>query len=297
MKRLITTLLSIGLLTACAGISAPGASKTETPKQALTAAGKAMAQLNSAKFDVNGTLNVTLPQPLADQLKAMGGSQAAVLSSNMTVSFKITGAAQKPDRLQANLSATLGGLTIETEVIAMGGNLYYKDPTSGKWQMAKRAPETTSPTAKASAPKLSYQAVVDTAKSVTEITDSSSAINGAEHYRIVPDLARLFAQVTAGHTSSSSATMTALQTVLQNASLKADAWTGTGDHLVRRLSYDADVSADLHQLAAALGNSATAMVPALNLPAGSIARVTAHAVIDLHDFNSKLTIKAPAVTS
>ena len=91
--------------------------------------------------------------------------------------------------------------------------------------------------------------------------------------------------------------MTALQTVLQNASLKADAWTGTGDHLVRRLSYDADVSADLHQLAAALGNSATAMVPALNLPAGSIARVTAHTVIDLHDFNSKLTIKAPAVTS
>jgi len=83
--------------------------------------------------------------------------------------------------------------------------------------------------------------------------------------------------------------------VLQNASLTADVWTGTNDHLIHRLSYDADVSADLHNLAGAFGSTATAKVPAFNLPVGSVAHVTAHVVIDLHDFNTQLKIQAPTV--
>jgi hypothetical protein len=295
MKRLFASAIAIGLLTACAGVTAPGASKAQTPQQSLADTARAMGQLKSAKFDVNGTVNVTLPQALVDQLKAKGGSQAGVLSSNMTVTLKISGAAQKPDQLQANVSAKLGGLTIETEVIAAGGNLYYKDPMSGKWEMVKKSPEAAK--TPGSKPKLSYQTVLNTAKSVTEVNDASSTINGTtvEHYRIVPDLVKLFAQITAGHTSGNSAGLTAIQTVLQNASLQADVWSGTSDHLIRRLSYDADVSADLHELATAFGKSATAKAPTFDLPAGSVAHVTAHVVIDLHDFNSQLTIKAPTV--
>ena len=76
----------------------------------------------------------------------------------------------------------------------------------------------------------------------------------------------------------------------------ADVWTGTSDHLIHRLSYDADLSADLSQLAGLITSKASAAAPAFSLPAGSMAHLTAHAAIDLHDFNTQLKIQAPAVT-
>ena len=296
MKRLFSALLAAGLLSACAGVSAPGATRSETPQQSLAASGKAMSQLRSAKFDLNGTIHVTLPQTLVDQLKTKGGSQANLLTSDMTVVLKISGAAQKPDQLQATVSAKLGGLTLNTEVIAVGGKLYYKDPMTSRWQLLKqalRAAESKTPGG-----GLSYQTVLDTAKSVTEVTDSYSTINGVtvDHYRVVPDLVKLFNAISAGHTGTNSAAMSVIQTILQNATVTADVWTGTSDHLVRRVSYDTDVTADLSQLAAALSSkTASAKVPALSLPAGSNAHVTAHVVLDLHDFNTQLKIQAPAV--
>src|SRR2546421_516137 len=65
MKRVLGAALAAALLSACAGLSAPGATKTETPQQSLATTGKAMGQLKSAKFDVAGTVQVTLPQSLA----------------------------------------------------------------------------------------------------------------------------------------------------------------------------------------------------------------------------------------
>ena len=294
MKRLMTTLLAASLLTACAGVTAPGATRSETPQQSLAATKSAMGQLRSAKFDLSGTVHVTLPQALVDQLKAKEGSQAGLIAPDMTVVLKASGAAQKPDQLQATVSAKLGGLTLNTEVIATGGKLYYKDPMTSRWQLLKQAARTTESKAPGG---FSYQAVLDNA-SVTEVKDSNSTINGmaVDHYRIVPDLVKLFAAISAGHTGTNAGAISALQTVLQNATVTADVWTSSSDHLVRRASYDADVTADLSQLAGALSSkAATAKVPALSLPAGSNAHVTAHLVLDLHDFNSQLKIQAPAV--
>ncbi len=296
MKRLLSVALAAGLLTACAGLTAPGATKSQTPQQSLSSTGTAMSQLRSTRFDVNGTVRVTLPQALVDQLRAKGGAQAGILASDMTVFLKISGAAQKPDELQATVSAKLGGLTLNTEVIALNGKLYYKDPMTSKWQVLKGSNTSAEP--KKSTGKLSYQTILDTAKSVTEVSDPSSTLNGVavEHYKVVPDLVKLLAAITAGHTATNSAAMTALQTVLQNATVSADVWTGKDDHLVRRLSYDADVTADLSQLAAAMAPAATAKAPMFTLPAGSVAHVTAHIVVDLHDFNTQLNLKAPAVS-
>ncbi len=295
MKRLLSLTLLAGLLSACAGVSAPGATKSQTPQQTLATSAKAMSQLKSVRFDVNGTVNLTLPQALVDQLRAKAGAQAGLLTTNMTVVLKISGAAQKPDALQATISAKLGGLTINTEVVAAGGKLYYKDPMTSKWQVLKQSGATEPKTATGT---LSYQTILDTAKSLTEITDSNPTLNGVtvEHYRLVPDLAKLFAAISAGHSSSNSEATTALQTVLQNASLVADVWTGSSDHLIHRLSYDADLTADLSQLAGAMADKASAKAPAFSLPAGSIAHLTAHAVIDLHDFNTALKIQAPTVS-
>lgn len=294
MKRLLATALFAGILSACAGVNAAGLAKSETPQQSLNATGKAMSTLKSVRFDANATVQVTLPQALVDQLKAKGGSQAGFLSSKMNVALTITGAAQRPDRLQATVSAKLGGLTIQTEVVAAGGNLYYKDPMTSKWEIVKRAGAAASHSSTA---KLSYQMLLDTAKSITESTDANASIGGVavDHYRVVPDLVKLFDQASAGQSPTSATAASALRLVLQNATLTADVWTGTSDHLIRRLSYDASVNADLSQLSAVMAGKATDKAPAFTLPAGSMAQVTAHIVIDLHDFNTQVNIQAPTL--
>jgi hypothetical protein len=295
MKRLLATAVFAGVLSACAGVSAAGLAKSETPQQSLSTTGKAMSAVKSVRFDANGTVDVTLPQALVDQLKARGGSQAGLLSSKMSVALTITGAAQRPDRLQATVSATLGGLTVQTEVVAAGGNLYYRDPMTSKWEIVKRGATGASHSSSA---KLSYHTVLDTAKSITEITDPTTSIGGVavDHYRVVPDLAKLFDQASAGQSPTNAAAASLLKAILQNATLAADVWTGTSDHLIRRLSYDASVSADLSQLSAAMAaGKPSDKAPAFSLPAGSTAQVTAHIVINLHDFNTQVTIQAPTV--
>jgi hypothetical protein len=91
--------------------------------------------------------------------------------------------------------------------------------------------------------------------------------------------------------------MAALQSLLQNAQLTAGVWTGTSDHLIRRVSYDVDVIADLHALSAAFADATGSNGQSLQIPAGATAHLTAHAVINLHDFNGAVTIKAPTVSS
>ena len=296
MKRTLVATLAVGLLAACAGVTAPAAARSETPQQSLATTGKEMAKLQSVKFDVTGTVTLTLPQQLVDQLRTKAGSQGNFLSSNMTVTLKITGAAQKPDKLDATIEAKLGNITIDTEVIAAGGGLYYKDPMTLKWEALSKPHDQASGSSK---PKLSYQALLDTAKSLTELKDQPSTLNGVtvDHYRVVPDLVKLFAQLSAGHTSKNPQAAAAIQDLLQNASLTADVWTGTNDHLIRRLSYDADVTADLHKLAAAFSDQAGSNTQGLTIPSGSMAHLTAHVVLNLHDFNKTVTIKAPTVGS
>jgi hypothetical protein len=296
MRRSLAAVLAIGLLSACAGLNAPAASKTDTPQQSLAAAGKEMAKLKSVRFDLKATVSLTLTASLVDQLRAKAGSQGSFLSSNMTVDLTISGAVKKPDQLDATIEAKLGGLTVNTEVIAVGSRLYAKDPMTGKWKALGQPDQAGSAKSKTG---LSYQALIDSAKSLTEINDQPSTINGVavDHYRIVPDLVRLLAQVTTGHSSTDPQAMAVLQGILQNAQLTADVWTGTSDHLIRRVSYDVDVSADLHALFAAFANGTGSNGQSLQIPAGSMAHLAAHAVINLHDFNGAVTIKAPTVSS
>jgi hypothetical protein len=295
VRRTLLAVLAIGLLSACAGLNGPAAAKTDTPQQSLAAAGKALANLKTVRFDAKGTVSLTLPASLVDQLRAKAGSQGSFLSSNMTVGLTITGAVKKPDQLDATIEAKLGGLTVDTEVIAVSGRLYAKDPMTGKWKDLGQPDKAGSAKSKTG---LSYQALIDTAKSLSEINDQPSTINGVavDHYRIVPDLVKLLAQVTAGSASKDPQMAAALEGILQNAQLTADVWTGSSDHLIRRVSYDADVTADLHVLSAAFANGAGPNGQSLQIPAGSMAHLTAHAVINLHDFNGAVTIKAPTVS-
>ncbi len=293
MKRPLLAILVIGTLSACAGIAAPGSAKSETPQQGLAATGQRMSQVQSLKFDLAGTVTLTLPQQLVDQLRARGGSQADLLSSTTTVNLKITGAAQRPDQLQAMVIAKIGGVTISTEVVAVDGTLYYKDPMTSRWEVLKRGEIGAQDTGKV---KLSYQTILDTAKRVTEV-GGSTILNGVsvDHYQVVPDLVKLFTQLAAGRESPNPQAAALIQDVLKKVTLTVDVWTGVDDHLIHRLSYDADVTLDLQKLATAAGSHPTAEAPALRVPAGSVGHLTAHVVIDAHDFNATVKIQAPAV--
>jgi hypothetical protein len=292
MKRPLLAILAIGMLSACAGISAPGSAKSETPQQGLATTGQRMSQVQSVKFDLAGTVTLTLPQQLVDQLRAKGGSQANLLGSTTTVNLKITGAAQRPDQVQAMVIAKIGGVTITTEVVAVGGTLYYQDPMTSKWEVVKRGDTGVHDTGKV---KLSYQTILDTATSITEVGDPTT-LNGVsvEHYRVVPDLVKLFAQLSADHQPKNPQAAAIIQEVLKRVILTADVWTGVDDHLIHRLSYDVDATVDLNQLATAFPRGSQ---QGLSVPAGSVARLTAHAVIGLHDFNTKVTIQAPTVSA
>jgi len=294
MRRGLIAIIAVGLLSACAGVMAPAA-RSENPKQSLQSTGAAMAKAKTVHFNATGTITITLPPQVVAQLQAKAGSQSALLGSTTTATFRVTGAAQRPDQLDANLSATIGGLTIGTEVIASGGHVYYKDPVTQKWQLAKR------PTGGAPAKPGSslYQGLLDTAKSVTEVSPQPSNIDGmaVEEYRIVPDLAKLFAQVEATRMPENPLALAAIRQVLQNATVTASVWTGSNDHLLRRVTYDADVTADLSQLASAFASHGGSASRVFTIPAGSTVRLTAHVEVKLHDYGQTVTISAPTIGS
>jgi hypothetical protein len=294
MRRGLIAILALGLLSACAGVMTPAA-RSENPKQSLQSAGAAMAKAKTVRFIAAGTITITLPQQVVAQLQAKAGSQSTLLGSATTVTFKATGSAQRPDQLDANLSATIGGLTISTEVIATGGHVYYKDPMTQKWELAKRPAGGA-----ASKPGSSlYQGVLDTARSLTEVSPQPSKIDGAtvEEYRIVPDLANLFAQIESTRMPQNPQALAAIRQVLQSAAVTANVWTGSSDHLLRRVTYDADVSADLSQLASAFASQGGSESRAFTIPAGSTGRLTAHVEVNLHDYNRTVTISAPTIGS
>jgi hypothetical protein len=294
MKRILTAVLAIGLLTACAGIATPAAARSESPKQSLQATGAAMAKAQSVRFDASGTVTLTLPQAVVGQLQAKAGSQGSLLSRTTTVKLKVSGAAKRPDQLDANLSATIGGLTINTEVIATGGHLFYKNPMTQKWEEA--AKRGTPPAHSKSGASL-YQTLLNTATSLTEVSANPSTLDGVpvDEYHIVPDLAKLFAQLGNGEAPKNPQASSAIQQLLQNATVTADVWTGSADHLVRRATYDVDATADLSQVASTLGSLPRSAAPAFTIPDGSIAHLTAHVELNLHDYNSRVTITAPTI--
>jgi hypothetical protein len=294
MKRILTAVLTMGLLTACAGIAAPTSAHSESPTQSLQATGAALAKAQSVRFDATGAVTLTIPQAVVSQLQAKAGSQGSLLSSTTTVTFKVSGAAKRPDQLDASVSATIGGLTISTEVIATGGHVFYKNPMTQTWEEA--AKRGTSPAHSKSGAAL-YQTLLNTATSLTEVPANPSTLDGVpvDEYHIVPDLAKLFARLENGKAAKNPQASSAIQQLLQDASVTADVWTGSADHLVRRATYDADVTADLSQLASALGPLSRSTAPAFTIPAGSTAHLTAHVAVNFHDYNSRVTITAPTI--
>ena len=279
MKRILASFLVVVALGACGSPLA----KPETPLQALSSAAQRASQLHSAKFDLQGNVKMTFPPQLAQMFGQSGaaGSVALDMTGN--------GEAQFPDRYHAVINAKLGGLSVATEVIVANGKAYVKNPLNGKWEVST---QSSGLTGQFSQPDpLSYDQLLKNVKSIKDLGDTTMNGTTVHHYQLVPDKDKLIASLDKAAVKNPQA-LAAIKQVLDSGTMTVQVWFGKDDHLVRRLSTDADYTIDLSQLMGSLGSPAAS---ASKLPAGSSIHATAHVVISYHDFDAPVTISIPTV--
>jgi hypothetical protein len=279
VKRLFLSVLTMVALAACASPLA----KPETPEQALSAAAQRASQLHSAKFDLQGNVKMTFP---AEMAKMFGQSGAAAGSVSLDMSG--TGEAQFPDRYHATVNAKLAGLSVDTEVIVANGKAYVKNPVSGQWQVSPQAGIT----GLSQPDPLSYDQLLKNVKSVKDLGDTTLNGTTVHHYQLTPDKDKLIASLDKAVAKNAQA-LAALKQVLDSGTMTVEVWFGKDDHLVRRVSTDADYTIDLNQFMGSLGATAKS---GNQFPAGSSIHATAHVVINYHDFDAPVTISIPTVS-
>jgi hypothetical protein len=279
MKRLLASLLTIVALTACASPLA----KPETPGQALSAAAQRSSQLHSAKFDLVGNVKMTFP-PQLGQMFGQSGTAAGSVALDMTGN----GEAQFPDRYHATINARLSGLSVATEVVVANGQAYVKNPVNGKWESSAQGGLS----GQLSQPDpLSYEQLLRNVKSIKDLGDTTLAGTAVHHYQLIPDKDKLIASFDKAAVKNPQA-KAAIEQVLNSGTMTVEVWFGKDDHLVRRVTTDADYTVDLSELMGALGapSSSTNRVPA-----GSTIHATAHIQINYHEFDAPVTITIPTV--
>ena len=280
MKRILAGVLTMLALAACASPLA----KAETPQQALDAAAQRASQLKSAKFDLQGNVKMTYPPALGKQLGQSGSAGSISLDMNGT------GEAQFPDRYHASVNVKMTGLSLATEVVVANGKAYVKNPLSGKWQVSA---QSTGITGQLSQPDpLSYEQLLRNVKSIKDLGETKLADGTAvRHLQLTPDKDKLLASFDKAAVKNPQA-KAAIQQVLNSGTMTVEVWFGKDDHLVRRVSTDADYTVDLGQLMGALGAPSSSSA---RVPAGSSIHATAHIEITYHDFDKPVTIAIPTV--
>ena len=265
--------------------SASPLAKPETPAQALSAAAQRASQLHSAKFDLVGNVKMTFP-PQLGQMFGQSGSAAGSLALDMTGN----GEAQFPDRYHATINAKLAGLSITTEVVVANGLAYVKNPINGKWESSA---QSSGITGQLSQPDpLSYEQLLRNVKSIKDLGDTTMA-DGTKvhHYQLIPDKDKLIASFDKAAVKNPQA-KAAIEQVLNSGTMTIEVWFGKDDHLVRRITTDADYTVDLSQLMGALGAPGGSNG---GVPVGSTIHATAHIEISYHHFDAPVTISIPTV--
>jgi hypothetical protein len=281
MKRILASLLTVVALTACASPLA----KPETPQQALAAAAQKAGQLKSAKFDLQGHVTMTFPPQMAKSLGQAGGN------GTLAVDLTGNGEAQFPDRYHMTVNAKLAGFSIATEVIVANGKAYVKNPLSGKWQTSAQSNNLTDQLGQPD--PLSYDQYLKNVKSVKDLGDTTLDGTTVHHYQLTPDKDKLLASL-AKKPSMTAQALAAVKQVLNSGTMTTDVWFGKDDHLVRRVSVNADYTIDLNQLLGSLG--ASAATSGNSLPGGASIHAIATVVINYHDFDAPVTISIPTVS-
>jgi hypothetical protein len=281
MKRLVASLLTVVALTACASPLA----KPETPQQALSGAAQRASQLKSAKFDLQGHVAMTFPPQMAQMFGQSGAN------GTLTVDLTGNGEAQFPDRYHMTVNAKMAGFSIATEVIVANGKAYIKNPLTQKWEASAQSGNLTDQLGQPD--PLSYDQYLKNVKSIKDRGDTSLGGTTVHHYQLTPDKDKLLASL-AKRPSMTPQALAAVKQVLDSGTMTIDVWFGKDDHLVRRVSVNADYTVDLNQLLGSLG--ASAATSGSQLPAGAAIHAIAAVTINYHDFDAPVTISVPSIS-
>jgi hypothetical protein len=226
---------------------------------------------------------MTFPAELG-KMFGQTGSTAGTLALDMTGK----GEAQFPDRYHATVTAKLTGLSIATEVVVANGQAYVKNPMTGKWESSAQGGVT----GQLSQPDpLSYEQLLRNVKSVKDLGDTTLGGTTVHHYQLIPDKDKLLASFDKAAVKNPQA-KAAIEQVLNSGTMTVEVWFGKDDHLVRRVTTDADYTVDLNQLMGSLGAASSSST---RVPAGSTIHATAHIEINYHDFDAPVTITIPTV--
>ena len=138
---------------------------------------------------------------------------------------------------------------------------------------------------------LSYEQLLRNVKTINPQSDTTLQNTPVHHYQLIPDKDKLIASFDKAAVKNPQA-KAAIEQVLNSGTMTVDVWFGKDDHLVRRVTTDADYTVDLGQLMGALGAPSSS---SSRVPAGSTIHATAHIEIDYHDFDTPVTISIPTL--
>jgi hypothetical protein len=259
-----------------------------TPVQALASYEQKVSQLKSAKFDINGSMQMQFSPELIKAL-SQGNASAAASLSNISFSLKGTGQIQYPGQMSMKMNMTIGGTSVDVEEVLTGGKLYIKNPLTGNWMSAASLSQLSGQAGQVDA--LTATKLPGTQKSVTNLGDTT--LNGVDvyHYLIIPDKAKLAQKMGSSAALSSPQAQALLRDLLDRGNFQLETWIGKSDYLPRRISVKEDFTMDLARAMAVLG-SGTSL--GTKLPAGDV-HFTADIVLNFHDFNAPVSIQAPTV--
>lgn len=259
-----------------------------TPVQALASYEQKVSQLKSAKFDMNGSMQMQFSAELIKAL-SQGNASAAASLSNVSFTLKGTGEIQYPGQMSMKMNMTIGGTSVDIEEVLTGGKLYIKNPLTNNWISSANLSQLSGQAGQVDA--LTATRLPGTQKSVTNLGDTK--LNGVDvyHYLIIPDKAKLAQQMGGSAALSSPQAQALLRDLLDRGNFELETWIGKSDYLPRRISIKESFTMDLAKAMAVLGSGTSA---GSKLPAGDV-HFTADIVLNFHDFNAPVSIKAPTV--
>lgn len=260
-----------------------------TPVQALASYEQKVAQLKTAKFDMDGSMQMQFSPELIKAL-SQGNASAAASLSNISFTLKGSGAIQYPGQMSMKMNMTIGGTSVDLEEVLTGGKLYIKNPLTGNWMSAANLSQLSGQAGQVDA--LTATKLPGTQKSVTNLGDTT--LNGVDvyHYLIIPDKAKLAQQMGNSAALSSPQAQALLRDLLDRGNFQLETWIGKSDYLPRRITVKEDFTMDLAKAMGVLGGAS--LPSSTKLPSGDV-HFSANIALNFHDFNAPVSIQAPTV--
>ncbi len=277
---------AMGLLMAlCLGACASPLRAADSPGQVLSVALQAMLALKTAHADYARALTYHLPVDYPWPPATLG-----MPPHTYKLDASGTGELAFPDRFHYMITVRLGpNFHTEMELISVHGITYEQDGvhvdlgsgnTTPTWSKPKN-PQNLLPVD----PFKTLQSLRGTL-APQDLGDTTIAGVRVHHYAMEMDQAKLIAEETSALADQS--LRSALQDAIRKGTFHVEVWIGVDDHLIRRIS-TAEARKETMALQGAVTNSA--------LPAGAsdqgVIDIGDQIVLNLHDFNSPVTIATP----